>query len=35
MKNAREKQLIQYWLAQGADMEQINHILGINIQTWK
>lgn len=35
MKPDRQKQLIQYWLAQGADMEQIRHILGINIQTWK
>lgn len=31
----REKQLIQYWLQQGADMEQIRHILGKDIKTWK
>jgi hypothetical protein len=35
MKNSRLNQLIQYWIQQGADMEQINHILGINTQTWK
>ena len=32
--NHYDKALIQYWLQQGATMDQINHILG-NQTTWK
>jgi hypothetical protein len=32
--NHYDKALIQYWLQQGATMEQIRHILG-NQTTWK
>jgi len=30
-----EKKELAYWISQGIDLEQINHIKGKQIQTWK
>lgn len=30
-----EKKELAYWISQGIDLDQINHIKGKNIQTWK
>ena len=31
----RPQDLIQYWIQQNADKEQIDHITGKDVKTWK